>query len=57
MKKGQTNTVVIKHWTNTMWAAQNGHNELAEVLIEAGADINTTSIQKMTALNYVMRIN
>ena len=43
--------------TILMWAAENRQNELVEALIEAGADINTTSIQKMTALNYAINAN
>ena len=37
--------------------SKKGHNELVEVLIKAGADINTTSKQKMTALNYAINAN
>ena len=51
-------TVIDKYETTLlMWAARNGHNDLVEALIEAGADINTTSIQKMTALNYAINAN
>ncbi len=58
MNGAEVNTKDNDGWTALMWAARNGHTEIAELLLKHGAEVNAKNNDGETAFIYaVLRVN
>jgi len=50
LRRGADPNAVIENWTPLFWAAQEGHTEIVDLLLDAGADVNFSDPDGFTPL-------